>query len=134
MSRTLLPRLTEGRRSGATLRQDGRAHEILTFGPMTHGSVGHGSLGAWGMLTLILTEGCLFGYLLFSYAEGRTRFLAVWGLFSSLIFLVATLANSIALVWGIPAPPEPRILSSGQVIRPASVAGAVRTGKGGPHE
>ncbi|MBZ9673667.1 hypothetical protein [Mesorhizobium sp. ES1-3] len=30
--------------------------------------------------------------------EGRTRFLAVWGLFTSLAFVVATLANSFSLL------------------------------------
>jgi hypothetical protein len=30
--------------------------------------------------------------------EGRTRFLAVWGIFISLVFFVATLANTFSLV------------------------------------
>jgi hypothetical protein len=30
--------------------------------------------------------------------EGRTRFLAVWGLFISAVFIVATLANSFSLI------------------------------------
>jgi hypothetical protein len=30
--------------------------------------------------------------------EGRTRFLAVWGVFTSIVFFVATLANSFSLV------------------------------------
>jgi hypothetical protein len=29
--------------------------------------------------------------------EGRTRFLATWGVFTSIVFLVATLANSLSL-------------------------------------
>ncbi|HEX6860758.1 MAG TPA: cytochrome c oxidase subunit 3 [Caulobacteraceae bacterium] len=33
-----------------------------------YGSVGKTGVGWWGMMTLVVTEACLFGYLLFSYA------------------------------------------------------------------
>ena len=43
-------------------------HETLEIGQLDLGSVrGQGSAGWMGMLTLIATEGALFGYLLFSY-------------------------------------------------------------------
>ncbi len=31
--------------------------------------------------------------------EGRTRFLAIWAIFSSTLFLIAILANSVSLSW-----------------------------------
>ena len=42
-------------------------HEVLQIGRVSLGSVGHGSVGWAGMITLIVTEALLFGYLLFSY-------------------------------------------------------------------
>lgn len=44
-----------------------RRHETLKIGALGFGSVGKGSSGWLGIVMLILTEGSLFGYLLFSY-------------------------------------------------------------------
>lgn len=43
------------------------AHERLTIGSLGLGSIGKGSSGWSGMMTLIVTEAFLFAYLLFSY-------------------------------------------------------------------
>ena len=48
----------------ATTRPAG--HEFV-IGEVPYGSIGRRASGWWGMLTLILTEGFLFAYLLFSY-------------------------------------------------------------------
>jgi cytochrome c oxidase subunit III len=40
---------------------------ILTTGTLPVGTAGHKSGGWWGVLALIVTEGFLFGYLLFTY-------------------------------------------------------------------
>jgi heme/copper-type cytochrome/quinol oxidase subunit 3 len=39
----------------------------LTRGSLPVGSIGRKSFGWWGMMTVIMTEGSLFAYLLFSY-------------------------------------------------------------------
>ena len=62
--------------TASTHSQSNGSDESLTIGRMDQGSVRRGSGGWWGMMTLIATEACLFGYLLFSYyymllQEGR---------------------------------------------------------------
>ena len=52
-------------RSG--LDRSDSSHEVLTIGRLGLGSVGKGSSGWSGMMTLIVTEAFLFAYLLFSY-------------------------------------------------------------------
>jgi len=42
------------------------------------GSVGHKSFGWWGMLTVIMTEGSLFAYLLFSYYYFLVQYGRTW--------------------------------------------------------
>lgn len=43
------------------------AEAAIQSDPLPVGSVGHKVSGWWGMLTVIMTEGALFAYLLFSY-------------------------------------------------------------------
>lgn len=42
------------------------------------GSVGHKAFGWWGMMTVIMTEGSLFAYLLFSYYYFVVQYGRVW--------------------------------------------------------
>lgn len=51
----------------ATMSRHDPRHETLHVGRLRLGSGSKGSSGWMGMMTLILTEGCLFAYLLFSY-------------------------------------------------------------------
>ena len=52
---------------GDTRENGDTGDTILTFGRLGIGSLGRRSAGWLGMMTLILTEAFLFGYLLFSY-------------------------------------------------------------------
>jgi cytochrome c oxidase subunit III len=42
------------------------------------GSIGHKAFGWWGMVTVIMTEGSLFGYLLFSYYYFAVQYGREW--------------------------------------------------------
>jgi len=42
------------------------------------GSIGHKAFGWWGMVTIIMTEGSLFGYLLFSYYYFAVQYGREW--------------------------------------------------------
>lgn len=70
------------------------------------GSIGHKAFGWWGMLTLLMTEGALFAYLLFSYYYFAVQYGHEWlpgelpHLNLSLPNTIVLLASSVAVWWG----------------------------------
>lgn len=78
----------------------------LTPPTLPYGSVGKRGTGWWGMLTLVVTEACLFGYLLFAYAFTMVLNGASYlpnkppSLHLALPNTIILLASSVAVWWG----------------------------------
>jgi cytochrome c oxidase subunit 3 len=77
----------------------------IAYPPLPVGPVRHNGVGWWGVLCLLLTEGALFGYLLFSYAYYAVQLDPSWmpaGRPSLLLALPNTLIlllSSVAVWW-----------------------------------
>jgi cytochrome c oxidase subunit III len=64
--------------SDATLNTRREEHETLSIRHLPQGSIGLGSAGWSGMMTLVVTEAALFSYLLFSYYYMALQFGRDW--------------------------------------------------------
>ncbi|MBV8451297.1 MAG: heme-copper oxidase subunit III [Deltaproteobacteria bacterium] len=81
------------------------AEAVLIDGELPVGSVGYRSLGWWGLLMLIATEGSLFTYLIFSYLYLAVQQGPNWGtsvpplLSYGIPMTILLVTNSIAMLW-----------------------------------
>jgi cytochrome c oxidase subunit 3 len=73
------------------------ADAAIRTAPLPVGSIGHRASGWWGMLAVIMTEGALFSYLLFSYYYFAVQYGREW-LPDELPRFRLTLPNTIILI------------------------------------